>query len=44
MNIIEKLPELNLIKDCTICLVEFNSEDDIRLTVCMHIFHDDCLV
>ncbi len=44
LSIIQKLPELNIIKECLICLVEFTNTDVTRLTVCMHIFHDECLV
>jgi len=30
--------------DCSICLVEFSDDNDISITNCKHIFHNDCIV
>ena len=31
-------------KECTICLTEFEKDDDISLTKCNHVFHNDCII
>ena len=31
-------------KECTICLTEFEKDDDISLTKCNHVFHNNCII
>ncbi|KRX10223.1 hypothetical protein PPERSA_07308 [Pseudocohnilembus persalinus] len=31
------------IQECSICLCQFEQDDKIRITVCFHIFHKECL-
>lgn len=38
----EKLPEDQHSK-CTICLEEFDNEDEVRMLFCKHVFHKDCV-
>jgi hypothetical protein len=37
----EKIREEN--KSCSICIVDFETEDKISITNCNHIFHTDCI-
>ena len=30
--------------ECTICLEDFKQTDDIYITQCLHIYHDNCLL
>ncbi|KAL4500514.1 hypothetical protein ABPG72_002938 [Tetrahymena utriculariae] len=30
--------------NCSICLVEFGAQDELRLTICRHLFHSECLI
>jgi len=31
-------------KECSICLVDYENEDDISMTNCKHVFHNKCIV
>ncbi len=43
-KLVDKIPELADNKDCTVCLMEFEKTDKIRMTVCYHVFHSECLL
>ncbi|KAL4449773.1 hypothetical protein ABPG74_008146 [Tetrahymena malaccensis] len=34
----------NEIHSCSICLIEFSRQDEVRQTICKHIFHSECLM
>ena len=38
---IEKIPQNN--KNCSICLSQFNNDDDLMILPCMHFFHERCI-
>ena len=31
-------------KDCSVCITDFEDEDDVSITTCGHIFHNSCIV
>ncbi|CAD8143371.1 unnamed protein product [Paramecium octaurelia] len=42
-QIIQEYPGLVEISDCQICLVEFQKQDLVKLTYCLHLFHSTCI-
>ncbi|CAD8067540.1 unnamed protein product [Paramecium primaurelia] len=42
-QVIQEYPGLNVITECQICLVEFENQDLVKLTYCLHLFHQSCL-
>ncbi|CAD8152291.1 unnamed protein product [Paramecium pentaurelia] len=42
-QIIQEYPGLVEISDCQICLVEFEKQDLVKLTYCLHLFHSTCI-
>lgn len=41
---IKKYPDIKeLYKECSVCMVDFDSDSDVRLTLCFHIFHKECI-
>ncbi|CAK77335.1 unnamed protein product (macronuclear) [Paramecium tetraurelia] len=42
-QVIQEYPGLNMITECQICLVEFDNQDLVKLTYCLHLFHQSCL-
>ncbi|CAD8060051.1 unnamed protein product [Paramecium sonneborni] len=42
-QIIQEYPGLIEISDCQICLVEFQKQDLVKLTYCLHLFHSICI-
>ncbi|CAD8074905.1 unnamed protein product [Paramecium sonneborni] len=42
-QVLQEYPGLNLITECQICLVEFENQDLVKLTYCLHLFHQSCL-
>ncbi|CAK81972.1 unnamed protein product (macronuclear) [Paramecium tetraurelia] len=42
-QIIQEYPGLIEISECQICLVEFQKQDLVKLTFCLHLFHSTCI-
>ncbi|CAD8141408.1 unnamed protein product [Paramecium octaurelia] len=42
-QIIQEYPGLVEISECQICLVEFQKQDLVKLTYCLHLFHSTCI-
>ncbi|CAD8057156.1 unnamed protein product [Paramecium sonneborni] len=42
-QIIQEFPGLLETEDCQICLLQFKKQDMVKLTYCLHLFHQFCL-
>ena len=40
---VEKVEEIETKKDCSICLIDFEENDQVTKTNCNHIFHHSCI-
>ncbi|KRX11009.1 hypothetical protein PPERSA_03067 [Pseudocohnilembus persalinus] len=43
-KLIEDYPKLQEISECLICYLEFEKNENVRRTLCFHVFHDECIV